>query len=215
MGDERVTAERFHASDGVEGWHVLFAGASAHWRTASLAQGAEFAVRIADAATALGRFPDVDLRPRDVVVTTRRPDGGLDATDVALAQRVSAIADDLGLVSDPSVLQEMLIAVAHARDVDVRPFFDAAFGYDDFDETDAVDPHRRNPAIVFHPFDRVGRGRTHIDVSVPAEQAEARVKAALAAGGRLADDSHAPMWWTLASPDNHGIDIAAWTDTEG
>jgi 4a-hydroxytetrahydrobiopterin dehydratase len=39
------------------------------------------------------------------------------------------------------------------------------------------------------------------------------VKAALAAGGRLADDSYAPKWWSLASPDNHGVDIASWTDT--
>jgi len=61
----------------------------------------------------------------------------------------------------------------------------------------------------------VGRGRTHIDVSVPADQAEARVQAAVAAGGRLVDDSHAPWWWTLASPDNHGVDIAAWTDIDG
>jgi hypothetical protein len=26
-------------------------------------------------------------------------------------------------------------------------------------------------------------------------------------------DSYAPAWWTLASPDNHGVDVAAWTDT--
>ncbi len=34
------------------------------------------------------------------------------------------------------------------------------------------------------------------------------------AGGRLADESHAPHWWTLASPENHGVDIAAWPDFE-
>ena len=62
-----------------------------------------------------------------------------------------------------------------------------------------------------HP-PKPGRGRTHIDVSVPADQAEARVAAALEAGGRLADDTHAPHWWTLASPENHGVDIAAWPD---
>ncbi|GAB3607856.1 hypothetical protein GCM10027413_32650 [Conyzicola nivalis] len=45
--------------------------------------------------------------------------------------------------------------------------------------------------------------------------ARARVDAALAAGGRLADDSHAPDWWSLASPDNHGVGIASWTDTDG
>jgi 4a-hydroxytetrahydrobiopterin dehydratase len=47
-----------------------------------------------------------------------------------------------------------------------------------------------------------------------AAQAEARVAAALAAGGRLADASHAPHWWTIASPENHGVDIAAWPDVE-
>ena len=39
--------------------------------------------------------------------------------------------------------------------------------------------------------------------------------AMLAAGGRLAGRSSAPDWWTLASPDNHGIDIAAWGDVAG
>jgi hypothetical protein len=38
--------------------------------------------------------------------------------------------------------------------------------------------------------------------------------AALEAGGRLADDTHVPHWWTLASPENHGVDIAAWPDFE-
>ncbi|HWT33179.1 MAG TPA: VOC family protein [Microbacterium sp.] len=215
MAADLVSAQRFHASDGVEDWRMLYGGATAHWRTASLAQGADFAERIADAALQLGRFPDVDLRPRDVVVTTRRDDGALDAADIALAQRISQIARSAGLVPDPSVMQAMQLAVAHARDVDVRPFFEAAFGYEDFDDADAVDPNRRGIPLAFHPFDRVGRGRTHIDVSVPAELAETRVRAAIAAGGRLVDDSHAPRWWTLASPDNHGVDIAAWPDTEG
>jgi len=61
--------------------------------------------------------------------------------------------------------------------------------------------------------DSPARGRTHFDVFVPADQAQARVDAAIAAGGRLFDDSHAPAWWSLASPDNHGVDIASWTDT--
>ena len=79
-----------------------------------------------------------------------------------------------------------------------------------------VDRHRRNPHVSFQTLRRPkpGRGRFHIDISVPAEQAEARVTAALAAGGRLADDTHAPHWWTLASPENHGVDIAAWPDFE-
>ncbi|TQK18104.1 hypothetical protein FBY40_0590 [Microbacterium sp. SLBN-154] len=30
---------------------------------------------------------------------------------------------------------------------------------------------------------------------------------------RRADDSSASRWWSLASPDDHGVDIASWTDT--
>lgn len=74
---------------------------------------------------------------------------------------------------------------------------------------------RCGPQLAFNPItgDSPARGRTHFDVFVPADQARARVDAALAAGGRLADDSHDPAWWSLASPDNHGVDIASWTDT--
>ena len=111
----------------------------------------------------------------------------------------------------------MGIAVAQDVDTDVGPFWVAALGYRSLGANeDVVDPHRRHPHVSFqtlHP-PKPRRGRIHIDVSVPAEEAEARVAAALAAGGRLADDTHAPHWWTLASPENHGVDIAAWQDFE-
>jgi 4a-hydroxytetrahydrobiopterin dehydratase len=42
---------------------------------------------------------------------------------------------------------------------------------------------------------------------VPYEQAEARVAAALAAGGSIVRD-FAPMWWTLADPEGNEVDIA-------
>lgn len=109
-----------------------------------------------------------------------------------------------------------MIYVAQHSGTDVRPFFAAALGYEGFGEGDAVDPLRSGPQLAFNPIsgDAPSRGRTHIDLYVPADQAQARVDAALAAGGRLVDDAHAPDWWTLASPDNHGIDIAAWPDVD-
>lgn len=61
--------------------------------------------------------------------------------------------------------------------------------------------------------ERLG-GRTHVDVFAPADLARARVEGRHAEGGRLADDSHAPAWWSLASPDTHGVVIADWTDTD-
>ncbi|HEX2152966.1 MAG TPA: VOC family protein [Acidimicrobiia bacterium] len=216
MTERRTTAKAFHEAGGVEDWRVLFWGAYAFYRVASFAEGARFVAAIAEAAEATGHAPDVDLRPEGVTIRTfSREDGALSESDIELARRISAAAWDLGLEPDPSQVQAVGIAIAQDIDADVRPFWSAAFGYRDLGEEDAIDPHRRNPHLWFHELDppKPGRGRMHIDVSVPADQAEARVQAALAAGGRVAD-SQAPRWWTLASPENHGVDIAAWPDFE-
>jgi pterin-4a-carbinolamine dehydratase len=217
MSEQRTTARVFHDAGGVDDWRVLYWGAYAYYRIESFADGARFVAAITEVAEALGHFPDVDLRPQGVTVRTfSREDGSLSERDVELARRVSGAAGELGLEPDPSQVQCVGIAVAQDADMDVRPFWTAAFGYKDLGAEDAIDPHRRNPHLWFHGIDppMPGRGRVHIDVSVPADQAEARVAAAVAAGGRIADDSHAPEWWALASPDNHGVDIAAWPDFE-
>jgi 4a-hydroxytetrahydrobiopterin dehydratase len=61
---------------------------------------------------------------------------------------------------------------------------------------------------------RPQRNRIHVDLSLPHDQAEARVAAGLAAGGRLLSDAHAPMWWALADPEGNEIDIATWQGRE-
>jgi 4a-hydroxytetrahydrobiopterin dehydratase len=53
-----------------------------------------------------------------------------------------------------------------------------------------------------------GLGAIHVAVWVPVEQAEARVAAALAAGGRLVRDDFAPAWWTLADTAGNEADVA-------
>jgi 4a-hydroxytetrahydrobiopterin dehydratase len=218
MGELRLTARAFHEADGVEDWRVLYTGANAYYRVASFAEGARFVATIAEVADDLGHFPDVDLRPEGVTVRTCSGDyGALSERDVELAGRVSLTARTLHLETDPSQVQALGIAVAQDAGSDVGPFWAAALGYRSLGaKEDVVDRHRRHPHVAFQPLHppKPGRGRMHIDVSVPAEVAEARVAAALAAGGRLADDTHAPQWWTLASPENHGVDIAAWPDTE-
>jgi 4a-hydroxytetrahydrobiopterin dehydratase len=218
MGEKRTTARAFHAAHGVEDWRVLFSGAHAHFRVTSFEEGARFVAAIAEVAEAVGHFPDVDLRPEGVTVRTASGEyGALSERDVELARRISVAARRSGAEPDPSQVQALGIAVAQDAGIDVGPFWAAALGYESLGAgEDVVDRHRRHPHISFQRLDppKPGRGRTHVDVSVPADQAEARVAAALAAGGRLADDSHAPDWWTLASPDNHGVDIAAWRDSE-
>jgi 4a-hydroxytetrahydrobiopterin dehydratase len=56
------------------------------------------------------------------------------------------------------------------------------------------------------------RHAMHIDVSVAREQIEARLAAALTAGGRIVDESNAPGHWTLADRAGNRVCIAAWPD---
>ncbi len=216
MREQRTTAKAFHDAAGVEDWRVLFSGPHAYFRVGSFAEAAKFVAAIAEVAEAVGHFPDVDVRPEGVTVRTASGEyGALSPRDVELARRISKEARALRLEPDPSQVQVVNIAVAQDADIDVGPFWAAALGYRHLGPNeDVVDRHRRNPQVSFQSLrpPRPGRGRTHIDVSLPADQAEARVAAALEAGGRLADSSHAPNWWTLASPENHKIDIAAWPD---
>ena len=57
---------------------------------------------------------------------------------------------------------------------------------------------------------RPQRNRIHVDISVPHDQAEARVAAAIDAGGHLVSDRFAPAWWTLADAEGNEADVATW-----
>jgi pterin-4a-carbinolamine dehydratase len=45
---------------------------------------------------------------------------------------------------------------------------------------------------------------------ISAVARQARVAAAIAAGGRLVTDEHAPMWCVLADPEGNEVDVATW-----
>lgn len=211
---ESVSARQFHDEPGTTGWHVLYGGAQTVFPTDSFATGVEFIRRIALVTDAVGREPDIDLRPEAVVVrTAATPRGRLDTADVELVRSIAGIAAELGLAPDPSRLHTIQIAIAEAEGRSTQEFWVAALGYESLDGI-VVDPLRRGPRMWFDEIAAPGRGRTHIDVAVPNDRAAERVTAVLDAGGRLADASHAPQWWTFASPDNHGVDIAAWGDID-
>ncbi len=211
-----ISPAAFHRAPGVADWRVTGTGPQAVFSATSLAHAARLVGPVVEAAERHGVRPDIDVRPEAVAVRIpiREPEG-IPAAATSFAALVSRAAAELALMADPARAQSIGIYVAQHSRADVRPFFAAALGYEPLGDTDAVDPLRCGPQLAFNPItgDTPTRGRTHIDVFVPADQARARVDAALAAGGRLADDSHAPAWWSLASPDNHGVDIASWTDT--
>ena len=52
----------------------------------------------------------------------------------------------------------------------------------------------------------------HVDVSVAREHAIRRLEAALAAGGRVVEESAAPEGWILADRAGNRVCIASWPD---
>ena len=208
---ERITPRQFHEADGIEDWRVLFEGACAHFRTGSFAAGVALVNAIGKLADAANHHPDVDLRYAGVTVRLiTHSVGGLSERDVALAQQISAAASELGVTADPAAVQTVQIAIDALVGPDVMPFWRAVLGYKEMGDEDLVDPQGRGPSIWFQEMDapRPQRNRIHIDVCVPHDQAEARVAAAIAAGGHLVSDEHAPDWWTLADAEGNEVDVA-------
>ena len=96
---ERITAGEFHAADGVADWRSLYHLVSAHFPTGSLAEGVAFVDAIGRlVGEAEERYLTVDLRAAGVTVS-------LGVRDVALAQRISAAAKELGIPADASAVQ--------------------------------------------------------------------------------------------------------------
>ena len=170
---------------------------------------------IARAADEADHHPDVDLRYPDVVrvvLTTHVADGPTTA-DTDLARTISRLAADAGATPEPTASQAVEIAIDTTDADRIRPFWAAVLGYRDAGGV-LVDPLRIGPQVWFQRMDqpRTDRDRFHIDVSVPHDVAEARVAAALAAGGRLVTDRFARSWWVLADADGNEACVCTWQD---
>lgn len=210
---EQITPRQFHDSDGVDDWRVLWSVAFALFRTGDFATGIRLVTEIGRLAETMGHFPDLNLRPGVLEVRlVTKEDWSLTEADLSLARAISAAARDLGVSADPRCTRTWEFAI-DAVDVDrVRAFWCAVLGYEMVGDSDIGDPDGLYPPIYVQQMDvpRAGRNRLHVDVGVPHDQAEARVAAALAAGGTLVTDRFAPMWWTLADPEGNEVDLATW-----
>lgn len=208
-----LTGQQFHDAEGVADWRVLFEGACAHFVTGSFATGVALVHEIGTLADAANHHPDVDLRYSGVTVRlTTHETGGITNRDAALARQISEAARRLGVTADPSTVQTVQLAMDAVDSAGVTAFWRAVLGYDEAGPEDLVDRLGRGPSIWFQQVDvpRPGRNRIHVDLSLPHDQAQARIAAAVAAGGRLVNDKFAPNWWTLADPEGNEVDIATW-----
>jgi 4a-hydroxytetrahydrobiopterin dehydratase len=212
--NDRITARQFREAEGTGDWPVLSDGAYGFFRTGSFTAGARLIAAIAALPAIEDHRPAVDLRADGVtvrIITIADDYYGMSTRDLELARQISGLARDLGISADPSAVQSVLIVPGAPNTAAVMPFWRAVLGYEprgDSPDEDLVDPHDRGPAFWFETMaePRQGGGAIHLGIWVPYEQAEARVAAALAAGGHLVRD-RSPSWWTLADAAGNEADI--------
>lgn len=194
-------------------WRVVLGRLVAHFTTPDFASALALVERVAEEAEAAGHHPDVTLGYGYVALSLVSHDvERLTERDVDLAARVARVAVELRVEQAPGAPQAVEIAVDTTDDARVRPFWAAVLGYEAAgDDPDALaDPRGTGPRVWFQDSDevRTERGRLHVDVSVPVDEGPARVEAALAAGGRLVSDEHAPSWWVLADADGNEVCVS-------
>ena len=93
-------------------------------------------------------------------------------------------------------------------------FWQGVLGYDprpDSPDEDLVDPHGRLAPLWFEEMEALrpdGGGTIHLVVWVPWDEAESRVAAGVAAGGRVVRHNLEENFWTLADPAGNEVDVA-------
>jgi 4a-hydroxytetrahydrobiopterin dehydratase len=207
---ETVTSKRFHEFD----WRIVRGEAATHFRTGSFAAGLALVDAIGRLAETAHQHPDIDLRSDGVTVRLGRQRDQLGERDVELAGQISAAASELGVPVDLTGLQIVQVAIDALVIPEVLPFWRAVLGYDPQDDADLLDPDLQGPPFWFQQMDapRPQRNRIHIDLFLPHDQAEARVAAALAAGGHVVNEENAPGTWLLADAEGNEVDVASWPD---
>ena len=204
----------FLAAEGVEDWVVVHGGATAVFRVGSLSDGARLAEAIAQSPGIAGAGVLLTLADSRVTVRLSRDLWSLEPRHIELARAVSAVAREHGAAADRASVREVQVAIAAKRDsIDVG-FWRAVLGYVPMADDNAVDPLGHGSTVWMQELDQAKplRHALHIDVSVAREYVKARLEAAVAAGGRIVDESHAPSHWTLADRAGNRVCICAWPD---
>lgn len=214
-----VPGDRLSKEPETEDWQVLF-GAIAHYPVDSPVKADGFVSAVAGLADDAGLPLMVDLRADGVTIDSGKDqweDGEGSATSrfVDLAGRIQTAARGLGLSADlarPRFVQLGFDAVDVRA---VRAFWTSVLGYRHDPRafvTDIYDPRRLNPVLFFQQMDaadterRQHRNRIHVDLFVPHDQAQARIDAAVAAGGRIVTED-APDRRTIVDPEGNEVDI--------
>jgi 4a-hydroxytetrahydrobiopterin dehydratase len=211
------------------GWRYLLGTLSVSIPVGSLAQAIEVAAAaVAASGDDAGEHLTVDARADRVELTLQtRGLGAVTGRDAHMAGQIALAVDRLGLqpagptsAESPRPVQMLEIAIDTLDRDAIRPFWKAVLAYVDQPGRgypDAlIDPTGQLPALWFQGMDaaRPQRNRIHLDITVAHDEAEARVAAAIAAGGRLLNASFARAFWVLADAEGNEVCVCTWQDRD-
>jgi 4a-hydroxytetrahydrobiopterin dehydratase len=202
---------------GLTDWRQLFEALRTRFKTGGFNQGLELVTRIAELADEADHHPDVDLCYPHVNVAIFSHDVfAVTARDIDLARAISAAAAELGIEADPTANAVVEIALDTWDHTEIKPFWAAVLGLVDSPETDRAvyDPSGSQPTLWFQRTTPHAepRQRFHLDIRVPPEVADARIAAALAAGGVLVSDAQAPRFTVLADAQGNKVCVTTGLD---
>ncbi|HET9998255.1 MAG TPA: VOC family protein [Nocardioides sp.] len=200
--------------EGLTDWVLVVRALEARYETNGFATGLELVARIGAAAEEAEHHPDVTLTWPTVLVRLWSHDSrGVTERDIALARRISAIAEELGVAATPARTQNLELCLDTADIRATGPFWAAVLGYEwDEEHLEIVDPDGRMPTAWFQqtdPHDEP-RQRWHLDIHVDPAVADQRIDAALAAGGVLVSDEEAPSFTILADAEGNRVCVCTW-----
>jgi len=204
----------FLEADGVEEWVVLHGGAAAAYDVGSIADASALASEITQVPGVADSGVLLTLSDRRLTVRLTRGVGFLEPHHIDLARAISEVARRQGAVADRGAVQEVQLAVAaRPGDLDVD-FWRAVLGYDTLADDNGVDPLGHGSTVWMQDLDPTKplRHAMHVDVSVAREHAVRRLEAALAAGGRVVEESDAAAGWVLSDRAGNRVCIASWPD---
>lgn len=206
---ERLTPKDVEAA-GLDDWRLLARALHARFRTGDFATGLRLLNDIGAAAEDANHHPDLDLRYTHLDVALMSHDAiGITQRDVDMARRISELAAAVGVRPQPDKVARLELALDTAdKPAQVR-FWSAVLGVEAASEDDIIDFSEQIPTLWFQDTEphEQPRQRFHVDFWVPADVAQGRIQAALAAGGTLVSDAEAPSFWVLADPEGNKVCI--------
>jgi 4a-hydroxytetrahydrobiopterin dehydratase len=202
------------AEQAPDGWAYLLGGLQTRLRTGNFAAGLALVNAIGAAAEEMDHHPDLDLRYGFVDVRTSSHDvGAVTGRDLRLARTITDLAAKVGITPEKADVSRIEFALDTPGVAGIRPFWAAVLGMEPHTDDEVLDPAGKLPAVWFQESGTgEPRQRWHPDLWIDPSEVRPRIEAAVAAGGTLVTEEHAPSFWVLADPEGNKVCLCTWQE---